>query len=369
MAIIISRNGKDAERIERSQFDYEDDLQQYISDNPDAVPIYDIDEDIKLLIVARELQTTSGPIDAFGVDQNGDIYLIETKLFKNSDKRKVVAQVLDYGAALWKSSVDFDQFLLGLDNYCQDNFNCSVRDKIQNHYEMADEELEVLLEKIKGKLNDGEFSFVVLMDQLEQRLKDLILFINQNSQFDVYAVELDYYKHDETEIVIPKLHGAEVKKAVTSTKHGSNHNSELCDEETFVTILKKGEFDGSAITIDQALNIHELNKKMLKISGGRVEYYRSTHRGEDHAKSFYIDDKYNYEFESNCMIRFFPYKKTTTMVNIIRELYVKTVENGLFGKDKSTVNSPRHYISPGHMDNSGEVDKFIELYEQVLKEV
>jgi hypothetical protein len=366
MAIIVSKNGKDAERIEPSQFDYEDDLQQYVSDNPDVVPIYDIDEDINLLIVARELQTTSGPIDAFGIDQNGDIYLIETKLFKNSDKRKVVAQVLDYGASLWKTSVDFDQFLLKLDSYCQDNFNCSVRDKIQNHFEMADEELEVLLEKIKVKLNGGVFSFVVLMDQIERRLKDLILFINQNSQFDVYAVELDYYKHDETEIVIPKLHGAEVKKDVTSNKQDSS-NSEACDEETFLTILKKGDFDGSAITVEQALNIHKLNQMMLKISGGRVEYYRSTRKGEDYAKSFYIDDKYNFEFESNCMITFFPYEKTTTMVNIIREVYAKTVEAGLFGKDESTIDSPRYYITPNQMDNSDEIGKFIELYEQVLK--
>lgn len=40
-------------------------------------------------------------IDAVALDQNGDIYLIETKLYKNPDKRQVIAQVLDYGASLW----------------------------------------------------------------------------------------------------------------------------------------------------------------------------------------------------------------------------------------------------------------------------
>ena len=72
MSLIISKNGKDAQRLNQSSFDKEDYLQQYIYDNPDAVPVYEIDEDIRLLILAREFGTASGPIDALGVDQHGD---------------------------------------------------------------------------------------------------------------------------------------------------------------------------------------------------------------------------------------------------------------------------------------------------------
>jgi hypothetical protein len=50
------------------------------------------------------------------------------------------------------------------------------------------------------------------MDSMDERLKDLITYINQKSQFDIYGVELEYYKHDEYEIVIPKMYGVEVKK-------------------------------------------------------------------------------------------------------------------------------------------------------------
>ncbi len=91
MTLIISENGKGAQRLAPSSFDKEDYLQQYIYNNPDAIPVYEIDEDIRLLVLAREFSTASGPIDALGVDQYGNIYLIETKLYKNPDKRTVVA--------------------------------------------------------------------------------------------------------------------------------------------------------------------------------------------------------------------------------------------------------------------------------------
>ena len=48
-----------------------------------------VGDDLRLLVLARELPTRAGPIDAFGLDQEGDPYLIETKLSRNDDKRKV----------------------------------------------------------------------------------------------------------------------------------------------------------------------------------------------------------------------------------------------------------------------------------------
>lgn len=102
MAIIISKNGRSAVKLNKTDFGLENKLQQYIHNNPETIPLYDIKDDIRLLMLAREFQTTSGP---------GEIYLIETKLYKNPDKRTVVAQVLDYGASLWKSHSNFDSFL------------------------------------------------------------------------------------------------------------------------------------------------------------------------------------------------------------------------------------------------------------------
>lgn len=215
MAVIISQNGKNATKIDRTSFDSEDELQGYIYENPDVVPLYEIKEDIRVCILARELSTQSGPIDAVGVDQDGEIYLIETKLYKNQDKRHVVAQVLDYGASLWRHFNDSSRFIAMLEDGVQEKFGVSLYDKLSDFFSIEAEGAADLADKIRHNLDHGTFKFVVLMDQLHDQLKDLILFLNQNSKFDVYAVELEYYKHQSYEIMIPRLFGAEVKKSLS----------------------------------------------------------------------------------------------------------------------------------------------------------
>jgi hypothetical protein len=217
MAIIISRSGKNAIKVDRSTIDKEDFLQRYIYENPESIPLYDIQEDIRFLILAREFPTKSGSIDALGIDQHGQIYVIETKLFRNPDKRKVVAQVLDYGAALWKHSTDFANFTSKLDAAMLETSGMQLAPKLQEFFGLSEDERVFLLENARRNLSDGAFRFVVLMDNLDSSLKDLVTYVNSNSQFDVYAVELEYYRHETQEIIIPKIFGAEVKKEVTGS--------------------------------------------------------------------------------------------------------------------------------------------------------
>lgn len=130
MAIIISQNGKNAKKVDKSTFEKEDYLQDYIQNNPESIPVYEIEENKRLFVVAREFSTESGPIDAFAVDKDGDIYIVETKLYKNPDKRTVVAQALDYGAALWKHFGDFSEFVHRLDEETQNRFKMNFQQKI-----------------------------------------------------------------------------------------------------------------------------------------------------------------------------------------------------------------------------------------------
>jgi hypothetical protein len=229
MSIIISQSGTKAVKVDKSTFDKEDHLQRYIYENPESIPLYEIKDDIRLLILAREFPTNSGPIDAIGIDQYGELYIVETKLYKNPDKRTVISQALDYGAALWKHANDFSEFLGVLDSHSKKVFGIDATEKIRTFFDLTVEETQDAINKAQTNLNDGVFHFVVLMDQLDDRLKDLILYVNQNSQFDIYAVELEYYKHDTFEIIIPRIFGAEVKKDIKVR----TTNKKLWDWESF----------------------------------------------------------------------------------------------------------------------------------------
>ncbi len=212
MAIIISKKGKKARKIEPTKFKNEGALQGYILDNPESIPLYEIKDDLRFFIVAREFSTSSGPIDAVGIDQDGNLYFIETKLYKNPDKRQVVAQVLDYGAAIWSAYQNPQDFINSISEGIQKLYNISLEEKVRDFYELETEETKALLENIGDNVLKGNFYFMVLMDKLHDRLRDLILFLNEHSNFSIVAVELEYYKDKEQEIVIPKLFGAQVKK-------------------------------------------------------------------------------------------------------------------------------------------------------------
>jgi hypothetical protein len=229
MTIIVSKKGASAEVVNRSNFPLERNLQEYVYDHPETIPIYELREDKRLLVAARELRTESGPIDAFGVDKEGDLYIVETKLYRNPDKRTVVAQALDYGASLWRHA-EFSDLLSSLDTAAQKQWRMTFRDKLAEFFSIDEESVDDLTESMRRNLGEGSLKFVVLMDKLEERLKDLVTYLNQNSQFDIYAVELDYYKHDTYEIIIPRIFGDEVKKDVKTRSSGKRWNWDLFKE-------------------------------------------------------------------------------------------------------------------------------------------
>lgn len=141
------------------------------------------------------------------MDQNANIYLIETKLYKNPDKRLVLAQVLDYGAALWKGYSDPDDFIFELDSAMQKCTGKSLSQLISDDYGLEAEEAIEFHGRLKSTIASGRFRFVVLMDTVEDRLKSLIEYVNANSEFKVLGVGLDFYRHEDIDILIPTLYG------------------------------------------------------------------------------------------------------------------------------------------------------------------
>ncbi len=237
MGIIVSKSGKNAKRLSPTGVSSEEKLQQYIYDNPDCIPLNEYKDDIQFVILDREFRTDSGPIDALAVDQDGELYLIETKLYKNPDKRQVLAQVLDYGASLWNMFRDPEEFIDRLQEAVSVNFNMSLREKIVESFADTVSDPDEYLEELKSRVAKGTFRFVVLMDQIQDRLKHLITYMNQNSSFDVFGVELEFYQYEEYDILIPKLFGAEVRKSVGS-RSGSGIRRNW-DEESFFEDAKK----------------------------------------------------------------------------------------------------------------------------------
>ena len=228
MPIIMLKQGTETVRVQAKPFEKEDELQQYVAGHPESLPVDEIEDGLQLLVLSREFPVGTGQIDVFAVDGNGVPYVIETKLYKNSDKRHVVAQVLDYGAALWNDYTDFDAFHRDLDASVQKWSGEGLDQRVSDFFGFDGADLGRFYEQMRECLSEGALRFLVLMDHITDALKVLIRYLNAKSEFSLYGVELEYYRHEELEIMVPRLYGAEVRKEAASISNRRNWN-----EKTF----------------------------------------------------------------------------------------------------------------------------------------
>jgi hypothetical protein len=371
MAIIISENGKNAKRLDESSFALEDNLQQYIYDNPDAIPLYDIDQDTKLFIAAREFSTKSGPIDALGFDANGNIYVVETKLYKNPDKRNVLAQVLDYGASLWRHSTDYENFESQLDSHCNKQFQQTFKEKYAEFFALEDATESI--QSIRTNLSEGIIKFVVLMDTLHEALKDLVLFVNQNSKFDIYAVELEYYKHKSFEIIIPKLFGTEVKKDVKSSRYSSDYMTQS-DEDSFWEYAEKNVNDGvlSEYALTVTKELVELYKNITKQAGGYCSYWRAKTDLQDVMKIIFNDsnNKVAFSINSDSSIGAWVGDKTGLQIDFIQTVLNELITHNMLGKQDRHLNYSRWFVDiKKSTANDNDVRKFLDINRKVYAQI
>lgn len=217
MSIIIARQGDPPVRLNRELIPDEDYLQQYLLEHPEALPLDQLREEARPLVLIREFPTEVGPIDAIGTDDESNLYLIETKLYKNPDKRRVLAQVLDYGASLWKTYSDPDDLIARIDALMQQRSGAALRSRLKAYFELEEDGVDGFVAGLKSIIANGAFHYVVLMDTVDDDLRNLISYVNHNSQFHILGVGLDFYRHEGMDILIPTLHGADDSKSLPGT--------------------------------------------------------------------------------------------------------------------------------------------------------
>lgn len=365
MAIIVSKNGKNAEKLDQSNFDLEDKLQEYIYDNPDTIPLYDIDEDTRLFIAAREFSTKSGPIDALGFDARGNIYVVETKLYKNPDKRTVVAQALDYGASLWRQTTNISDFFHQLDLHTQKQFSASFQEKYTDFFSLEDASASITA--IEANLSAGIIKFVVLMDRLHDPLKDLVVYVNQNSKFDLYAVELEYYKHQEFEIIIPKLFGAEVKKDITTTANKSQWQWSVEAEGDFVTRLNDMARSNASIDPDIVLKIIDIAKKAASDIGGSYQFGHVVSKTRDVGKFILnnSDNKAVFYIDSDTSSGFYMWDASSNFDTMNKWIRDQLIARNIFGK-ASASNEATQTLFNLRTASREHVEAFMGLFQEAI---
>lgn len=209
--MLFIKKEKDLHEVPETTYDKEDQMQQYIYQNPQLLPVEEITGNKKLVILVRELSTEYGRLDGLGIDEAGNVYIIETKLLRNSDRRNIIAQLLDYGVALRTEYKDPQELL----NYLTDK-GVNTKELIIEKFWITEELADSVIENFKNNIKQGVYQFVAVTDAIEQRILDQIYFINQSSKFSFYLVDMKYYRHGKSEFIIPKAYGGGIIKTTNS---------------------------------------------------------------------------------------------------------------------------------------------------------
>lgn len=202
--IIVSKNK--ATVLNQVSLYTEKKIQDLIFKNPLCLPVSDIDESYNPLIpVCKELRTDAGELDIFMVTPNGDMLIIETKLWKNpGSRREVVGQILDYAKELsmWSYSDLQREINKNLGTKGNHLFNIAHENNKNSVLNETD-----FVDAVSRNLRLGKFLLIIAGDGIREGAKNLVDFINKagNLNFSLAMVELPIFEFKNGDlIVIPK---------------------------------------------------------------------------------------------------------------------------------------------------------------------
>lgn len=179
--------------------DSEFQLQEIVKENPDLLPIDEFGITGPLMVVGRETTLPSGAVDLLCLAQDGELFLIEFKTGpQNSDFRRVLAQLLDYGSDLWRMSYEeFESTVTSRyfsSNHCRDERlrgKASLDEAIYEFWPDLQEEEDSVRENLSQRLDAGAFHYVVVAQRFTQGTEKTIEYLNAaTSEARFYAVEL-----------------------------------------------------------------------------------------------------------------------------------------------------------------------------------
>jgi hypothetical protein len=236
---------KDGDRfvvLEESEFGAENALQEALKRNPEAIPAPDLELD-DLIVVGRETSLPSGALDLLMVDAQGQVIIVETKLSRNPElRRQVVAQLLDYGASLWKIAPDLRSFEKLVLRYwqsdaCEDlrvKAANSLRDGVEPIFQELygeDWDYDAFEAALEDNLANGQHVMLIVASGLMDRLsRNMLQYANICLGLPLYGVEITMFKMENRELIVPRG----VRYRPGSRRTGTRSRSNL-DRPTFLS--------------------------------------------------------------------------------------------------------------------------------------
>lgn len=207
---IFLKSKEKFERVSLTHYENENEVEKMIVEHPNILP-FDL-FDSEFIPLSDQMDTGHGPLDILGTAQSGDLYIIETKLYKNPDKRTIRSQLLDYAAGLNSIKDNFDELKSRIDrankNSKYDILKNQTFDKIIQEKFPQIEERNEIIEKIKNNFNKSHYILLAVSDKITVTQKETIKFLNEkHPTLQHYAISISRLipPNSNNEIVISNI--------------------------------------------------------------------------------------------------------------------------------------------------------------------
>jgi len=158
----------------------------------------------RLAVLAREFPSTAGYADLILVDEFGQLVICEIKKgSENTDVRRVVAQMLDYGAALWQTDITaFEQTV----RRCEPKSEETLAGLIAARVGSVTEPESIRL-RVEQCLTEGDFVFLYIVRDLDQRTERVVQYLTSRPRLPFFVVEVDNFRAGDDSLLIPRAVG------------------------------------------------------------------------------------------------------------------------------------------------------------------
>jgi len=233
--------------VEKRYYDDEAHLQNLLAEDVNILPFNEIGYEMPFVTIGKEVSLTNGSLDLLAISPQGHIALIETKLDKNPEvKRTVVGQILGYSAYLWNKSYEdleltFRKFLTQRKIKFEGSLIEYIKEKVPST-EFSETEFKEGLEK---RLRLGSFSLLIVVDQVNQELKDIANYLNDRTgqEIDFYVIEMELIGDGQESFLVPRLVNPPRKNVTYTEKNKANDNYDrtpITKEEFMRRLSPKG---------------------------------------------------------------------------------------------------------------------------------
>ena len=182
-------------------------IQNLVFKYPSCIPFSEIDESYNPIVpVCTELNTPVGPLDVFMATPSGQIVIIETKLWRNPEARRVVvAQILDYAKELSKWSYEDLQREVNRRLDTSGNRLYEIVKMSDSNYLLSE---SVFVDAVSRNLRRGNFLLLVIGDGIREGTAGIAEFLVSSGHlnFTFAMIELAIYESEKIgQILLPRV--------------------------------------------------------------------------------------------------------------------------------------------------------------------